>query len=51
MITSESLSDKDKKGILSYGDSRLDRMKNKFISEATLTYIKNSKRFCRSLFE
>ena len=31
-----SLSDKDKKGMLLYGDSRLDRIKNKFILEATL---------------
>ena len=29
----ESLSYKDKKDILSYGDSRLDRIKNKFILE------------------
>ena len=27
---------------LLYGDSRLDKIKNKFISEATLTYIKHS---------
>ena len=47
----ESLSDKDKKDILLYGDSRLDRIKNKFILEATLIYIKNSERFCGSLFE
>ena len=32
---SESLSDKDKKDILLYGDSRLDRIKNKFIFAAT----------------
>ena len=47
----ESLSDKDKKDILLYGDSRLDRIKNKFILEATLTYIRNSERFYGSLFE
>ena len=47
----ESLPDKDKKDILLYDDSRLDRIKNKFILEATLTYIKNSERFCGSLFE
>ena len=47
----ESWSDKDKKDILLYGDSRLDRIKNKFILEATLTYIKDSERFCGSLFE
>ena len=45
----ESLSEKDKKDILLYGDSRLDRTKNKSISEASLTYIKNSENFCRSL--
>ena len=33
----KSLSDKDKKDILLYGDSRLDRIKNKFILKATLT--------------
>ena len=37
----ESLSEKDKKDILLYGDPRLNRIKNKFILEATLTYIKN----------
>ena len=47
----ESLSDKDKNYIHLYGDSRLDRIKCKFILEATLTYITNSERFCRSLFE
>ena len=47
----ESLSDKDKKDMLLYGDSRLDRIKNKFILEATLTYIENPERFCGSLFE
>ena len=33
----ESLPDKDKKDILLYDDSRLDRIKNKFILEVTLT--------------
>ena len=47
----ESLSDKEKKDIFLYGDSHLDRIKNKFILEATLTYIKNSERFCGFLFE
>ena len=45
----ESLSDKDKKDMLLFGDSRLDRIKNKFIIE--VTYIKNSKKFCGFLFE
>ena len=47
----ESLSDKDKKDILLYGDLHLDRIKNKFILEITLTYIKSSERFCGFLFE
>ena len=48
----EPLSDKDKKDILLYGDSRLNRIKKKnFILEATLTYIKNYERFCGSLCE
>ena len=47
----ESLSDKNKKDILLYGISRLDRITNGFILEATLTYIKNSERCCGSLFE
>ena len=47
----ESFSDKDKKDILLYGDSRLYRIKDKFILEATLTYIKNSERFCGTLLE
>ena len=33
----ESLSDKNKKDLLLYCDSRLDRIKNKFILKATLT--------------
>ena len=37
--------------MLLYGDSSLDRIENEFILEATLTYIKNSKRFYGSLFE
>ena len=47
----KSLSDKDKKYILLYGDSRLGRIKNKFILEATLTYTRNYERFYGSLFE
>ena len=45
----ESLSDNVKKGILLYGDSRLDGNKNKFILEATLTYIKSIDRFSGSI--
>ena len=47
----ESLSYKHKKDISLYGDSRLDRIKDKFILEATLTYINKSERFCGPLFE
>ena len=42
---------KDKKDILLYGDSLLDRIKNKFILQTTVTYINNANRFCGSLFE
>ena len=48
---SESLSDNIKKNILSYGNSRLDRNKNKFILEATLTYNKSIDRFSGSIFD
>ena len=46
----ESFSDIDKKGILLYGDPRLDNNKNKIILEATLNYIKVSERFSGFLF-
>ena len=44
-----SLSDNVKKEILLYGDPRLDENKNKFILEATLSYIKSTKRFSGSI--
>ena len=47
----ESLPDNIKKEILLYGDLRLDNNKNKFISEATLNYIKTSERSSGSLFK
>ena len=47
----KSLSDNVKKDILLYGDSRLDGNKNKFILEATLTYIKSTDRFSESIFD
>ena len=47
----ESLSDNVKKDILLYGESRLDWNKNKFILEATLTYIKSTNRFSGSIFD
>ena len=40
-----------KKDILLYGDSRLDGNKNRFILEATLTYIKSTDRFSESIFD
>ena len=47
----ESLSDNVKKDILLYGDSHLDENKNRFILEATLTYIKSTDRFSGSIFD
>ena len=47
----ESLPDNVKKDILLYGGSRLDGNKNKFIVEATLTYITSTDRFSRSIFD
>ena len=46
-----SYSNNVKKDILLYGDSRLDGNKNKFISEATLTYIKSTDIFSGSIFD
>ena len=46
-----SLSNNVKKDILLYGDSSLDGNKNKFILEATLTYIKSTDRFSGSIFD
>ena len=47
----ESLSDNVQTDILLYGDSCLDGNKNKFILEATLTYIKSTDRFSGSIFD
>ena len=47
----ESLTDKNRIDILLYGDSRFDENKIKIILEATINYLKNSKRFSESLFE
>ena len=47
----EFLTDKSRIGILLYGDSRFDENKIKIILEATINYLKNSKRFSESLFE
>ena len=46
-----SYSNNVKKDILLYGDSRLDGNKNKFILEATLTYIKSTDIFSGSIFD
>ena len=47
----EFLTDKSRIDILLYGDSRFDENKIKIILEATINYLKNSKRFSESLFE
>ena len=47
----DSLSDIAKKDVLLYGDPRFDINKSKFILEATLFYIKSTKRFSESLFD
>ena len=40
-----------KRDILLNGDSRFDENKNKFILQATMSYLKNSERFSESHFE
>ena len=47
----ESLTYNNRTDILSYGYSRFDENKNKIIFESTINYLKNSKRFCVSLFK
>ena len=47
----ESLPDNAKKEILLYADSFLDQNRNKLLLEATLTFLKNSERFCGPLLE
>ena len=47
----EFLTDKSRIDILLYGDSRFDENKIKINLEATINYLKNSKRFSESLFE
>ena len=47
----ESLTDNYRIDILLYGDSQFDENKNKFILEASINYLKNSKRFSGSLLE
>ena len=45
------MSDNVKKNLLLFGDSRFDENKNRFILEATITYILSSERFSGPLFE
>ena len=47
----ESLTDNNSIDILLYDDSRFDENKNKIILEATINYLKNSKRLSGSPFE
>ena len=47
----ESFTDNNRIDILLYGDSRFDENKNKIILEATINYLKKSKRYSGSLFE
>ena len=47
----ETMSDNVKKNVLLYGDSRFDEVKNRYILEATITYIKDFQRFSGSLFD
>ena len=47
----ESINDNMKKDILLYGDSRFDENENKIILEATINYLKNSKRFSQAILE
>ena len=45
------LSDKNKRDVFLYGDSRFNENKKIIILEATITYIKISKSFSGSLFK
>ena len=47
----ETFTDNNRIDILLYGDSRFDENKNKIILEATINYLKKSKRYSGSLFE
>ena len=51
IINFESMTDNRKRDILLYSDSCFDENNNKIILEATINYLKNSKRFSGSLFE
>ena len=47
----EFMSENNKKNLLLFGDSGFDENKSKVILKVTLTVIKKSGRFTRSLFE
>ena len=47
----ESMPVNVKKYVLLYGDSHFDKVKSGYILEATITYIKDSVQFSRSLFD
>ena len=47
----KSMSDNIKKNVRLHGDSRFDEVKDRFILEATITYIKDCERFSGSLFD
>ena len=47
----ESMSDNVKKNVPLYGDSHFNEVKNRFILEATITYIKDSERLSGYLFD
>ena len=47
----ESLTENNRIDVLLYGDSRFDENRNEIILEATINYLKMSKRFSGSLFE
>ena len=47
----EPMSDNVTKNVLLYGDPCFNKVKNRFILEATITYIKDSELFSGSLFD
>ena len=46
-----SMLDNVKEDLILYGDWRFNKNKNKFILKATINHIKNTERFCGSLFD
>ena len=47
----DTMSDNVKEDLLLNNDSRSDENKNEVILKATINYIKNTERFCGSLFD